>query len=275
MTAHKGYYSVVQYCPDRSRLEAANIGVLLFCPELGYLQARTSRDNARIRRFFRSEGHDWARINSFKQGFDERLEAERPDIQSVADLERFIATRGNELLITPPRPMKVYDPNAEITQLFGELVGGQPRPPKRANLRRALQKRFSAAGVQNKIRESITVNVPIFNREVEVPFGYQNGRLHLLQPVRFEGRDVAQAMNTACKYAVEGQSLFGSPDAKFGPLQLVVIGRFRSKDDEARAPVRRILESHDVRLFGMSELPDLIEEIRDTAKDLPATPRPT
>ena len=56
MTAHKGYYSVVQYCRDRSRLEAANTGVLLFCPELGYLQARTSRDNARIRRFFRSGG---------------------------------------------------------------------------------------------------------------------------------------------------------------------------------------------------------------------------
>jgi len=34
MTAHKGYYSVVQYCRDRSRLEAANTGVLLFCPEL-------------------------------------------------------------------------------------------------------------------------------------------------------------------------------------------------------------------------------------------------
>ena len=29
-TPTTGYYSVIQFCPDRSRLEAANVGVLLF-----------------------------------------------------------------------------------------------------------------------------------------------------------------------------------------------------------------------------------------------------
>ena len=40
-TVTTGYYSVIQYCPDRSRLEAANVGVLLFVPAGGYLRART------------------------------------------------------------------------------------------------------------------------------------------------------------------------------------------------------------------------------------------
>lgn len=37
----KGYYSIIQYCPDLSRFEAANVGVLLFCPERAFLKALT------------------------------------------------------------------------------------------------------------------------------------------------------------------------------------------------------------------------------------------
>ena len=32
--ATKGYYSAIQYCPDRSRMEAANVGVMLLCPQI-------------------------------------------------------------------------------------------------------------------------------------------------------------------------------------------------------------------------------------------------
>ena len=41
MKPSKGYYSLIQYCPDLGRLEAANVGVLLFCPERGFLKFST------------------------------------------------------------------------------------------------------------------------------------------------------------------------------------------------------------------------------------------
>src|SRR5437667_3875865 len=109
-----GYYSLIQYCPDLSRLEAANIGVLLFCPEKLFLQARTARGNKRLCRFFGKEGHDWDRIDCFKLGIEERLEAEHGQINTLADLERFIALRANEIQITPPRPMRVEDPQQDL-----------------------------------------------------------------------------------------------------------------------------------------------------------------
>ena len=45
MTTEKGYYSLIQFCPDVSRLEAVNLGVILFCPGSAFLQAlcRTSK----------------------------------------------------------------------------------------------------------------------------------------------------------------------------------------------------------------------------------------
>ncbi|MFN5907792.1 MAG: DUF3037 domain-containing protein [Planctomyces sp.] len=74
MKPQKGYYSIVQYCPDLSRLEAANIGVLLFCPDSGFLKVLTSANNGRIIRFFGSAGHDWKRINTIKSGLQDRLD---------------------------------------------------------------------------------------------------------------------------------------------------------------------------------------------------------
>jgi hypothetical protein len=109
MKPAKGYYSLIQYCPDLSRLEAANIGVLLFCPEKLFLQARTVRGNKRIQHFFGRQRHDWDRIDSFKLGLEERLAAENGDIKTLDALERFIALRANELQISLPRPMRVED----------------------------------------------------------------------------------------------------------------------------------------------------------------------
>ena len=127
MKPTKGYYSLIQYCPDLSRLEAANIGVLLFCPDRLFLQARTTRDNRRIRHIFGREGHDWSQINSFKIGLEERLEVERPNIQNLDDLQRFIELRANQIQITTPRPMRVRNPDEDLAQLFQDLVGGAQR----------------------------------------------------------------------------------------------------------------------------------------------------
>ena len=268
MNPSKGYYCIIQYCPDLSRLEAANIGVVLFCPERMFLESRTARDNARIRHFFGSAGHDWKRVSSFKLGIEERLKLENRSIKTIEDLETFIATRGNEFQITPPRPMKVRDPAKELDELFQELVGGQHRAQRRQSLPRYIGRKFDDAGLQRKLKRDLSVHVPVFERQVHIPYGYQNGRFNLIQPVRFESRDPAQAEVTACRYAVEGQSLHENPDPQLGDLQLVVVGKFPRKQSESKAHVNRVLEEHDVRLVALDELSYLIDEIRRTAREI-------
>ena len=43
MSTARGYYSILRYIPDLERGEGANIGVVLFCPALKFLKARTAR----------------------------------------------------------------------------------------------------------------------------------------------------------------------------------------------------------------------------------------
>src|SRR5579872_5748385 len=111
------YYSVIQYCPDRSRAEAANVGVLLYVPGRGYLKARLSAGNDRVRRFF--EGTDVESINASKKSFQARIQRASDEITSVSDLEHFIASRANDFLLTAPRPMRVStDFDGELGVLF-------------------------------------------------------------------------------------------------------------------------------------------------------------
>jgi len=269
MNPTRGYYCIIQYCPDLGRLEAANIGVLLFCPDRDFLKARTSSDNARIRHFFGDEPHDWIRINSYKLGIEERLEMEHNEIRTLEALEDFIARRANLIQISPPRPMKVRDPEKDLDQLFQDLVGGQARTSRGPSMKGFLLKKFMNAGLNKKIQTDISVKVPISDRQIEVPCGFQNGRFNLIQLAGFQATNPDHAKTTACRYAVEGESLYENPDPHLGELQVILVGKFGSKQSESRPGVERILKEHHVRLFATTELDRLVEEIRRTAKDFP------
>jgi hypothetical protein len=270
MTPAKGYYSLIQYCPDLGRLEAANVGILLFCPERLFLEAKMSSNNRRITQFFGREGHDWNRINSFKKGLEERLFKESSDIRTFEDLQRFIALQANTLQITPPRPMKVFDPRKDLDKLAVEFLGQIAKPAHSVSLRRHIQKRLFKAGLQSKLRTEIVLEVPILKKQVEIPFGYQNGRFNLLTDVGFSARDRDRSVSTACKYAVEGQSLFENEHPDLGKLRLCVIGKFRAHDKETPLLVKGVLEKHCVHLYRADDLATLIDEIRRTGKDLQA-----
>ena len=187
-----------------------------------------SSDNAHIRHFFGDEGHDWVRINSFKLGIEERLKVEMDQLRTLDDLQGFIARRANLIQITPPRPMKVSDPEKDLDQLFQDLVGGQARVKRGPNLKRFLGQKFEKAGLDKKIKTDILVRVPISERQIEIPYGYQNGRFNLIQPAGFQATNPEHAKITACRYAVEGESLFENPDPRLGNLQLVLVGKFGS-----------------------------------------------
>ena len=73
LTSMTGYYSLIQYCPDATRLEVVNVGLAVFRPDTRCLVARVSDDNSRVRRFFGER--DWENFDSFKLGIVERLES--------------------------------------------------------------------------------------------------------------------------------------------------------------------------------------------------------
>jgi hypothetical protein len=268
MKPTKGYYSLIQFCPDQSRLEAANIGVVLFCPELNFLQVRIAGDNSRLQRFFGKQAFDWSRINSYKHGIKERLEIEGKDFRNVEDLKAFGQRRGNNIQLTTPRPFTVRKPEKDLELLFDEVVGQRKRPEAVKGFRKRFSEQVLSANLGSKLKRDIQVIVPSLRREIDVPFGYQNGRFNLIQPVSFQASHPDQVRKTASAHAIEGLALFEHPHEKLGALELVVVGQFRTNEKEPREDVKRILNQGRVKLYATTEVDDLIEDIRMNGRDL-------
>jgi hypothetical protein len=263
-----GYFCLIQFCPDLGRLEVANVGVLVFCPKLGFLRAKVESSNSRIIKFFGRENHDWKQINSFKTGIVNRIENESKTFRSLDDLKKFIDSRANLIQISEPRPMTVVDPSKDLDKLFSEFLGTRdPKEPGRS-LKKQFWESVQSAGIERKIKTDITVHVPVMNRDVEIPFGYQNSRLNLITPVKFKSTNIEQSFRTACKYGVEGRSLYENSHSNLGDLQLVVLAKFQNDDHETIETVRRVFDDGHVKLYKSTEVAELLDEIRRTGKDL-------
>ena len=122
-TQATGYYCIVQFTPDRRRAEVANIGVLLFSPEHGFLDVHLASSNRRIRRFFGTPGGlDEERVSAIRLSLKDRLRVEAEYVRSLEDLQHFVNTRANQLVLTSPRPVIVTEPARDLARLFEELV---------------------------------------------------------------------------------------------------------------------------------------------------------
>ena len=262
-----GYYSVIQYCPDRSRMEAANVGVLLFVPDAQYLRARFATGNDRVRRFFPDEVADFEQVNRVKQMMARRLEVEAAGLADLPAVEHFLALFANELVFTALRPVRVENPEAELAQLFEELVGGRakrdPRvtPPALARI----HARFALDDVVGKLRRDVAVKVPLLGEELTADYAFQNGRLNLIQVKEFAQTRESDWLKDACRTAAEGHLLFGNPDAVRGQQQLVVVGTFREASDDRQTRVAQLLKAHDVLFYPDTQINQLAERIVQTA----------
>ncbi len=121
----QGFYCLIQYCPDFSRAEAANVGVLVFQAEPAVTAVRVVGDVRTAMRRVGTSGSAAALLASV-ESMARRLDRER--FQSVQELERFVRTRGNQLQLTPPRSVRVDAIERDVQALFGELVGSESEP---------------------------------------------------------------------------------------------------------------------------------------------------
>ena len=103
-------------------MEAVNIGVLLLCPDLGFIQVCVNQRDSRVQQLFSGEKLDLERLDVAKRAIEHRVQVERERFRTRDDLVRFAETRGNDVVLTHPRPIKVSDPEKDLQCLFNELA---------------------------------------------------------------------------------------------------------------------------------------------------------
>jgi hypothetical protein len=261
MSQNRGYYSLIQFCPDPSRLEGVNIGVLLYSSSEQRLQVEVTRNNHRITKFFGAQNLDF--VNRAKMSIQNQLRNQ--GFVNVSELEEYISRRANVIQLTPLRPMQIGDIRADAKVLFERLVGIDPVERKR-RIDGYLTDRLAQAGVEGLVQKHPVVEIPDFKRAVRVPYGYQNGRFNLISPIQFDS-NWEQIFSKTSKSALEGKLLYKSPDATYGEMRLVVIANFADDvENSDREFVKKTFDDHDVRLHTFEDLDPLVDDIRRSAE---------
>ena len=257
-----GYFSLIQYCPDRARLESANVGVVVSVPDQHVLEVRMSSSNDRVRRFFRQRGPELDAFRILKETFKSRVRQEQFGISTLAELEEFIAARGNDFRLTPPRPVRVDHAPILADELLHELVGGRAErhtSHDEASLKR-VRDRFAMDDVAALIRKSVRVNMPEVGRQIFAPFAFQNGVLNLIKPQSF-GADTQRSFRDASLLSVEGTVLERHVPAG-GAARLIVVPMFSNATPESRRIAEQLFADFSVRYTPVESIEDLVEEVK-------------
>ncbi|MBN1579031.1 MAG: DUF3037 domain-containing protein [Chitinispirillaceae bacterium] len=206
MNLYSGYYSLVQFCPNPARAEVANIGVIVFCPDAKFLETRLVSGNDRIRRIF-GDGFDSNLIDGAKEALQARLIEEKSNFRTLDDLNKFIATRANDIRVTVPRFLKTEDPLQELENLFKEFVGGRSRKLKEKNpVLSQIYQLFCRPSLEGKIETKKKITLPFVEKIIEFPYAYRNGIQNLIQLPEFSLRN-DQWYHKAFELAGEGYSI--------------------------------------------------------------------
>ncbi len=248
----RGFYSLIQFMPNPGRAEAANVGIVLVCPDSGAVIVRMSETNAGPKLRFGSAAVDDVRLGYAKDAIRNRIYREiAPTPESIETLR---AIEGNALALTAPRAVRVDILERTADELFDELVHVPDReatrvlPPDMAPLTERLLNR------KVPIERPKEITVPVTDEVVRVALAYQNGVRNLVSPQGFSAARES-ALDQAKKLGAQGHLLsVHLPDTK-----LIVVAKFGN--DKFERTVAQVLKDLGVRMFSESSIPELENEI--------------
>lgn len=148
----KAWYSVVQYRPRLDRAEGANVGVLLFAPDKGFLDLRMSSSAKNVRKMFGRTAVDSARFALATKGLARRVKDQATGARSSVELRRVLRREANQLQFGRLLETSTKDPRATLDELFAELVADEkerqhrPRGGGKMNKKRNPTAVFQALG---------------------------------------------------------------------------------------------------------------------------------
>lgn len=264
-----GYYSLIQYCPDPAKLEAASVGVALFDQETLQFEFKTAGVRRVHSLFGRSQiGAD--QFTDLMSSFEVRLKRAGKAFLTPKDIEEFAATLAGEIVMTPLRLVAVDVFETRLVDLATKLIGWDKRPaaaPDARGVRSRLTAEFKKPAYRRLVQQHVRVALPSFDQKLIMPYGYQNGRYNFIKPVNFASPGKVTLLEKTGIITLKAEELFAATDPR-GPMQLVVVADFKPSQESVKRHVQMRLEKAHAKFYTSESLPLLLAEIRDHARPL-------
>lgn len=203
----RGFYSVVQYCPNRFRAEAVNVGLVLLCLDPHNVRVQITGNHDRVRKLFLIERPQLKNLKLAINGLKSRIENCADEFRTSEDLAAFAASRANDLRLTEPRLAKLDSIDDDFERLFSQLVEtnttaestgdsvAEELPPRLIEV-------FNRLSASRKIWSPGKIIVPVYKRKMDIPYAYRNGVVNLVKPHVFPA--TRRAESQAATLAING-----------------------------------------------------------------------
>jgi hypothetical protein len=123
--AHTYDYAIIRVVPRVERGEMINVGVILSCPDVSFLEARIELDDARLRAFDATLDLDAVRAHLETIPVTCRGGVEAGPIGALPQRARFhwlVAPRSTIIQISPVHTGRTDDPAAALERLLDRMV---------------------------------------------------------------------------------------------------------------------------------------------------------
>lgn len=266
MPQSRAHYSVVQYVPDDSRAEAANVGVVLFVPSRQWLEVKTSGTLERVRQFFRPGRQELRRIELSLESLEHRMMLARSEFTGDDDLAHFASARADTIRLSSPRLMLTDNPVLDLDSLYVELVGDRSRAERAeaagSTLPTRLAEVFGRLEAQNKLWRPGRITIPTIRKQFDVPIAYRNGRVNYVRPESLS--DTRKLDDRLAKLGFNGQLIHLHPIGN-EEGQLVVLSTDPDASPEVEERYDRTLREFNVEFVPYSEANAFADHVESTA----------
>jgi hypothetical protein len=166
--------------------------------------------------------------------------------------------------------VKVFNPENDLNELFGELVGGTARSHATEVAAMPVLSQvdsvFRSLEQQGRARLDWNVDVPVLGRPLHVPYAYRNGVWNLVKPHRFSTQE-GPALRAAERLAIEGDLLFKNPTGDNGKKKLVVISSYEEGQNASsiKERVENVLRVYNVKTVPDSQVDGFLAEVEQEA----------
>lgn len=239
-------YTIIQFLPDPDRLEAINLGILLFDQRERRVHFRFTDDYSRITRSFSHVNKTF--LNLAVGEIQERLKREASKPDALEALRRFQTMRSNNIRLTPFLPTFANRPMEELDRLYEELVGEISRKPRRQRVGQRLKVGLRQLHVlQNFDQNPESVSLPRYKLKITPDLAIRRESMNLIEAARFDEPDMG--LTQAGRHALAGRALNQNLNMK-----LIVVGDFGDQPRDYYEAIKEDLERADTLLFRMDDL---------------------
>jgi hypothetical protein len=265
----RGFYSVVQYCPDRFRAEALNVGLVVMHLEPHAVRVRMTENFRRVRKLFAMGKPEVTNLKLSTDGLICRIESSQNELRTSDDLAAFAASRANDLRLTEPRLVKLDDIDADFERLFAQLVEQHSATvltetlPAEA-LPARLDEVFTRLQQDHKLWRPGTITVPKSRRKLDVPYAYKNGVVNLVLPKAFAETNHAESQ--AETLAISGDLIQRYPiDGEKQALIVISTQETPKQAHEIDEHVAPLFTEYGVRLIRPADADAFANEVERSA----------